>query len=150
MSENFPSVASAASSKKMAGSSTAPSKVDPNVNEQFTYEEVAKHATEDDLWLVLDNQVYDMSKYLHPGGYQVLKDFAGGQADAMEQFVSTGHSKKAIAKMKQLHIGSVITSSQKAEVAAPSDVTFSLNDPQSLMLKGILMVVYLSIFAMMF
>ncbi len=39
-------------------------------NVDFTWSEVAKHKKEGDVWIVLDNQVYDVTEYIqrHPGG----------------------------------------------------------------------------------
>ncbi len=36
----------------------------------FTMEEIGKHKTPDDLWLIIDNKVYNLSKFFkyHPGG----------------------------------------------------------------------------------
>ena len=47
----------------------------------FTKEEVAKHNTEHDCWLIIDNKVYDVSDYVdvHPGGPAILNN-AGGDS----------------------------------------------------------------------
>lgn len=44
---------------------------------------VAKHNSINDLWVVIDNQVYDLTKFapLHPGGDQIANN-AGGDASA--------------------------------------------------------------------
>lgn len=39
----------------------------------FSYEEIAKHRSVDDAWIVVDGQVYDVTYFLetHPGGQEV-------------------------------------------------------------------------------
>ena len=48
----------------------------------FTADEVAKHNEEGDLWVVIDDDVYDLSRFamLHPGGLPPLTDAAGSDA----------------------------------------------------------------------
>ena len=67
--------------------------------------EVNKHSEEGDLWLVLDDLVYDVSEYDHPGGMDVFKDYFGGKGDAMEEFEEQGHSKTAYKQLDKLRIG---------------------------------------------
>ncbi|KAI0358058.1 hypothetical protein OH77DRAFT_1502602 [Trametes cingulata] len=45
----------------------------------FSLEEIAKHNTKDDAWLILDNKVYDVTSVLawHPGGANALLTYAG-------------------------------------------------------------------------
>ncbi|KRX03469.1 Cytochrome b5-like heme/steroid binding domain [Pseudocohnilembus persalinus] len=45
----------------------------------YSQEDVAKHNQYGDLWVIIDNSVYDLSKFadLHPAGRNVLKDYAG-------------------------------------------------------------------------
>lgn len=49
-------------------------------------EELKKHNTPDDCWIVIDAKVYDVTKFLksHPGGELVITDLAGG--DVTKQF----------------------------------------------------------------
>lgn len=49
-------------------------------------EEVAKHNKPDDAWVVVDGDVYDVTKFaaVHPGGKQLLLEYAG--KDATEEF----------------------------------------------------------------
>jgi len=52
----------------------------------FTREEVKKHCTAEDAWIIVDGNVYDVTKFakLHPGGRQLLLEYAG--EDATEDF----------------------------------------------------------------
>lgn len=53
---------------------------------EYTYEEVAKHNTEADCWVVVAGQVLDVTKFLkdHPGGKKAILIYAG--KDATEEF----------------------------------------------------------------
>jgi len=55
---------------------------------EFTLEDVSKHSTPEDCWLVVDNTVWDLTKFLnvHPGGRGILLPYAG--KDATEVFYS--------------------------------------------------------------
>mmetsp|Transcript_9628 Transcript_9628/g.14919 ORF Transcript_9628/g.14919 Transcript_9628/m.14919 type:complete len:138 (+) Transcript_9628:198-611(+) len=78
---------------------------------EYTAEEVAKHNTEGDCWIIVGNsstggpKVYDVTKYLndHPGGSEVLLD-TGGQ-DADDFFEDIGHSKDARLELAKLVVG---------------------------------------------
>lgn len=54
----------------------------------ITVEEVSKHNSEDDCWIIVDDNVYDVTKFLHehPGGKRVLLKKAG--SDATKEFHS--------------------------------------------------------------
>ena len=45
----------------------------------YTIEEVALHTTIDDIWLVIDQNVYDITDFIkeHPGGKDILLSFGG-------------------------------------------------------------------------
>ena len=53
---------------------------------EYEKDEIAKHNTEKDCWVIIKDQVYDVSKFLkdHPGGVDSIMVYAGG--DATEQF----------------------------------------------------------------
>merc|ERR1712099_144495 len=52
----------------------------------YSMEEVAKHTTKTDCWVVVSGQVLDVTKFLgeHPGGELAILTFAG--KDATEEF----------------------------------------------------------------
>merc|ERR1719191_2364502 len=52
----------------------------------YTMEEVAKHTSKTDCWVVVSGQVLDVTKFLseHPGGELAILTFAG--KDATEEF----------------------------------------------------------------
>ena len=52
---------------------------EPRQLKEFTVEEVAKHSTLRDCWIILHGNVYDMTGYMddHPGGPSVLLNVAG-------------------------------------------------------------------------
>lgn len=76
---------------------------------EFTTAEVSRHNTPDDLWIIIDGDVYDMSTFkdLHPGGAPPLK-FAAGQ-DATFDFFGL-HRKEILESPRyaRLKIGLII------------------------------------------
>merc|ERR1712187_20172 len=59
--------------------------------------EVAKHASESDCWVIIGDEVFDVTKFLpdHPGGKKAIMLFAG--KDATEEFDML-HDRKVIKK----------------------------------------------------
>lgn len=47
----------------------------------FSAEEVAKHSSEKDCWLVIHGKVYDVTHFLdeHPGGFDIVVSASGKQ-----------------------------------------------------------------------
>ncbi|EFO17101.1 cytochrome b5 [Loa loa] len=72
---------------------------------QYTIAEVAAHNDASSTWLIIDNNVYDVTKFLeeHPGGDEVLLEQAG--QNATESFKDVGHSRDAVAMTKEYLIG---------------------------------------------
>jgi len=75
--------APAATSVK-AASSAAPAPAAKKELKEYTLEEVAKHKTEQDCWVVVNGQVLAVSSFLknHPGGKQAILLYAGKDATA--------------------------------------------------------------------
>ncbi|XP_055152465.1 cytochrome b5 isoform X2 [Symphalangus syndactylus] len=71
----------------------------------YTLEEIQKHNHSKSTWLILHHKVYDLTKFLeeHPGGEEVLREQAGG--DATENFEDVGHSTDAREMSKTYIIG---------------------------------------------
>lgn len=77
-----PATASASEEKNTssaASSSSSSAKI-------FTLEDVAKHNKKDDVWVVVNGQVLDVTSFLpdHPGGEKAILLYAG--RDATEEF----------------------------------------------------------------
>ncbi|OBT69941.1 hypothetical protein VE03_00625 [Pseudogymnoascus sp. 23342-1-I1] len=80
----------AASAQAPAAAAPAPAAAAPEKfsipEKEYTLEEVAKHNTKEDLWVVVKGVVMDVSDWLdeHPGGPQAIMNFMG--KDATEEF----------------------------------------------------------------
>mmetsp|Transcript_975 Transcript_975/g.1305 ORF Transcript_975/g.1305 Transcript_975/m.1305 type:complete len:517 (-) Transcript_975:50-1600(-) len=70
----------------------------------ITQEEVAKHNKADDAWIIVDGDVYDVTKFagVHPGGTQILLEYAG--KDATEDFYAL-HRLEVLDKYARLKKG---------------------------------------------
>ena len=49
---------------------------------EYTRGEVALHKTPQDLWIIIDGKVYDVTNWLkrHPGGKRVIQHYGGEDA----------------------------------------------------------------------
>lgn len=81
----------------------------------FTMEEIEKHNTEHDVWIIVNDRVYDCTEYLelHPGGADSILINAG--ADSTEDFEAI-HSTKATKMLEKFYIGDLDKGSIKKTV----------------------------------
>jgi cytochrome b involved in lipid metabolism len=72
---------------------------------RYSLVQVAEHNQKKSSWLIIHDNVYDVTKFLeeHPGGEEVLIEQSG--KDATESFEDVGHSSDARDLMKQYLIG---------------------------------------------
>ena len=95
----------------------APPATDPKAASKkiFTMDEIEKHNTEHDVWIIVNDKVYDCTEYLelHPGGADSILINAG--ADSTEDFEAI-HSTKATKMLERFYIGDLDKGSVKATV----------------------------------
>jgi len=74
----------------------------------FSLKDVESHKDKKSCWIVINDNVYDVTKFLeeHPGGEEVLLEQAG--KDATENFEDVGHSTDARTMMKDYLVGEII------------------------------------------
>ena len=73
----------------------------------FSWDEVRRHCSDKDCWVVLYDNVLDVTKFLgeHPGGLDPICDLGG--FDITNQFEAIGHSEGAVATYKKFIIGRI-------------------------------------------
>jgi len=74
---------------------------EPTQDRTFTVEEVAKHSTEKDCWLIIEGQVYDVTKFVprHPGGSLIYVK-AGGDSTQLFYSYHPEHVHKLLSKFR--------------------------------------------------
>merc|ERR1712000_166891 len=85
--QSAPVVSSApAPSAPATSSASAPAAPAKQEKKEYTMEEIAKHNKESDCWVIVNNEVLDVTKFLpdHPGGKKAILLFTG--KDASEEF----------------------------------------------------------------
>jgi len=95
----------------------------------FTLADVAKHNTQADCWMILNNtQVYNFTTFLglHPAGAGTMVPFCGANGTAA--FNAVGHSTRAIGLEPTYLIGSLVASAISVTI---SPTTASLNTGQA-------------------
>jgi len=79
-----------------------------NPDQLFTKEDVSKHNQPDDCWIIIEDNVYDVTKFLddHPGGRDILLECAG--TDCTTDFRDVGHSVDARNYLIKYKIGVLV------------------------------------------
>ena len=87
VSTNGSVVSAASSSESEDEKSEKKEEEKTNALKEFTVEEVARHQSKGDCWVVLNNQVYDVTEFLpdHPGGKNAILLYGG--KDATKEFL---------------------------------------------------------------
>ncbi|KJH53780.1 cytochrome b5-like Heme/Steroid binding domain protein [Dictyocaulus viviparus] len=69
--------------------------------------EVSEHCTPDDAWIIVRNDVIDVTNFLveHPGGVEIMLEYAG--CDATDAFESVGHSMNARLLAEKFKVGTL-------------------------------------------
>lgn len=82
---------------------TQNTKIDPRT--PYTRDEIARHASVDDLWVIIDDKVYDLTDYVdeHPGGVDAIAKNGGG--DATEGFKGPQHPSRVFDIVEEYRVG---------------------------------------------
>nr|WEQ71783.1 cytochrome b5 type A [Moschiola indica] len=96
----------------------------------YRLEEIQKHNHSKSTWLILHYKVYDLTRLLeeHPGGEEVLREQAGG--DATENFEDVGHSTDARELSKTFIIGE-LHPDDRPKITKPAESIITTVDSDS-------------------
>ena len=102
----------------------------------YTREQVSCHKRSDDLWIIVDGEVYNVSSWLrrHPGGPDVLRHYGGEDASVSPDFFSDGVSREPAwlqlafqsfhnnqklvrSRLAQFHIGHIVEEEKEVRFA---------------------------------
>lgn len=88
---------------------------------RFTLEQVKKHNTENDCWIIVHGKVVDVTDYLtkHPGGKKLI--LRNGGEDVTKDFEAMFHSSKARKILSTFIIGEVADSPKRNKLS-PFDI----------------------------
>ncbi|CAG8453672.1 1054_t:CDS:1, partial [Acaulospora colombiana] len=89
---------------------------------RYTCEEVDKHNTVDDLWVIHNNKVYDVTEFVadHPGGAELIIKWAGKDiTNVLNNPELHDHSEVAYEALAELCIGDIVDSNNSTTKATP-------------------------------
>ncbi|XP_078396184.1 cytochrome b5 [Cetorhinus maximus] len=96
----------------------------------YRLEELKRHSSGSSAWISIHNKIYDVTTFLeeHPGGEEVLKEQAGGNAS--EAFDDVGHSTDAREMTKKYLIGE-LHPDDRAAFEKPKEPAVVILEPES-------------------
>ncbi|CAJ1081537.1 cytochrome b5 [Xyrichtys novacula] len=103
----------------------------PDGVKYYTLSEIEEQNSFRSTWIIINNKVYDVTKFLeeHPGGEEVLREQGGG--DATESFEDVGHSTDAREMAQDMIIGE-LHPDDREKIAKPVETPVTtLNDEPS-------------------
>uniref|UniRef100_A0A7C8YMU9 Cytochrome b5 heme-binding domain-containing protein n=1 Tax=Opuntia streptacantha TaxID=393608 RepID=A0A7C8YMU9_OPUST len=116
------------------------------------FEEVAKHNSSKDCWLIISGKVYDVTPFMddHPGGDEVLLSATG--KDATNDFEDVGHSNSAREMMQKYYIGEIDESTvpKKRAYIPPQQPQYNPDKSQDFVIKILQFLVPLLILGLAF
>lgn len=93
---------------------------------EITGLELSRHRKDTDLWIAIEEKVYDVSGFSdHPGGLEALLEQAG--KDATEAFINQGHGPKARNLMTKFLVGKLAAGTS---IPKEADVTVTRQKPK--------------------
>lgn len=96
-----------------SGSSSTGSQSNTNTSKAYTVAEVAQHGSATDCWMIIGNEVYNLTSFLeqHPGGAYAMTPYCG--KDGTQGFATMGrgrgttHSQSANELKEEYKIGTI-------------------------------------------
>lgn len=93
----------------------------------YTKEQVAKHNTKEDCWIIINNLVYDVTKWIpiHPGGESLILNLGGG--DVTDEF-KVFHLDPNYKRLKIYQIGQLAEIDRKPTTELTKDIDNLVQD----------------------
>ncbi|XP_029935729.1 cytochrome b5 [Myripristis murdjan] len=97
----------------------------------YRLSEIEQQNTFKSTWIIINHKVYDVTKFLeeHPGGEEVLREQAGG--DATESFEDVGHSTDARHMAGDMLIGELHPDDRDKIARPPESLVTTVQDQAS-------------------
>ncbi|XP_028822748.1 cytochrome b5 [Denticeps clupeoides] len=97
----------------------------------YRLSEVEERNTFKSTWIIINHNIYDVTKFLdeHPGGEEVLREQAGG--DATESFEDVGHSSDAREMAKSFLIGELHPDDRPKIAKPPESLVTTVHETTS-------------------